>query len=194
MEKYQTSETVLRDEQGTTRTVQSNATVNQPAYSTNTYTTTPGTSTYTSGTSTYPLGTTSSSQPTTDGTSFKAKWNRFINKMQAQYNRRFGSAAGDSYRSDPLGGYTRKGPGYYEKKHKFTRRITKRGNPPPMGTTSTSTTPYGSTYPTTTTTPVYTGATPIYNTGTGGYATNYNTGPIYTPSTTVAWDPGDRLM
>lgn len=44
-----------------------------------------------------------------------------------------------------------KGPGYYEKKHKFTRRITRRGNPPldanlaaPTSTSSyTSSTTYG---------------------------------------------------
>jgi len=61
-----------------------------------------------------------------------AKAKRFYSKIENALRKKFDSSSGPSYRSDPLGGYTAKGPGYYEKKHKFTRRITKRGNPPPV--------------------------------------------------------------
>jgi len=186
MEKYQTTETLLRDEQGTTRTVQNNSTINQPSYATSTsaspYTTaytTPST-VYTAPSTTYttttPSGTYSTTtQSSSKSSNMKSKWNNFVQKMQVQYNRRFGSAAGDIYRSDPLGGYTRKGPGYYEKKHKFTRRITRRGNPPPVGPTTTYPATTGTTYSSGTTT--YPATT--YGTSTYSGAT-YQTTPGYT--------------
>jgi len=62
----------------------------------------------------------------------KGKAARLYNKIENQMRKKWDSSSGPSFSSDPLGGYTVKGPGYYEKKHKFTRRITRRGNPPPV--------------------------------------------------------------
>jgi len=102
----------------------------------------------------------------------KAKVKRLYTKVENALRKKFDSTSGPSYRSDPLGGYTAKGPGYYEKKHKFTRRITKRGNPPPIdaGTTtplysSATTTPVAYSDATVATTPAYTStatAAPVY--------------------------------
>jgi len=73
----------------------------------------------------------------------KGKVLRFYNKIETAMRKKFDSSSGPSSRSDPLGGYTVKGPGYYEKKHKFTRRVTTRGTPPSTyaSSSSTSTTP-----------------------------------------------------
>eukprot|EP01111_Echinosteliopsis_oligospora_P003582 TRINITY_DN1561_c0_g1_i1.p1 TRINITY_DN1561_c0_g1~~TRINITY_DN1561_c0_g1_i1.p1 ORF type:complete len:169 (+),score=56.80 TRINITY_DN1561_c0_g1_i1:203-709(+) len=92
----------------------------QPAYNSTTTTYGPSGAAYT---------TTTSSSPYASGTGSRS--DAFMGNIEKGINRLMsrGQPTGtESYRSDPLGGYTYHGPdGSYEKKHKFTRRITRRG-------------------------------------------------------------------
>jgi len=97
-----------------------------------------------------------------------AKVKRLYSKVENALRKKFDSTSGPSYRSDPLGGYTAKGPGYYEKKHKFTRRITKRGNPPPIDSA-------GNTL-----------ATPVYSSATPAAYNDVAATPTYTSTATAA--------
>ena len=160
--------------------IYSNATTNStyPTTSSSSYTTR---TTYTGANQNVQSMGTVADNPSLTEDSAKGKFLRFYNKVENSMRKKWDSSSGPSSRTDPLGGYTVKGPGYYEKKHKFTRRITQRGAPPP-GTVPVSATSH-STY--TSATPAYSSSSSSYNTSsTPAYSSSssYNN-PSYTSST-----------
>jgi hypothetical protein len=153
----------------------------------------PISSTSTTATTTTPLGTNSytsmdnysaSTLAPRDST-WKGKFTRTYSRIETAMRNKWDSSTGYKSRSDPLGGYTIKGPGYYEKKHKFTRRVTTRGTPP----SSFNTTPtYVSSTPTYVSTPTdtvptnYSSSTTPFSSGPGAYSSNIQQEIYTTPS------------
>jgi len=109
----------------TQKTTYQATSINNPAFST-----LPTQSTTTYEMTAAPV-TTSASSTTKSGRTgnTKAKALGMLNRVIDKVDSKIGSNNGQaSFRSDPLGGYTINNPdGSYEKKHKFTRRITRRG-------------------------------------------------------------------